>query len=83
MYYVRISTNLAKNVDAVTDAELLDLTTECLQSLGSDFDTETESSSSDSFNEHRPISKKVKKRKGTFLTRSPPAFDKTNPYNTN
>ena len=83
MYYVRISTNLAKNVDAVTDVELLDLTTECLQSLGSDFDTETESSSSDSSNEHRPISKKVKKRKGTFLTRSPPAFDKTNPYNTN
>ena len=37
MYYVRISTNLAKNVDAVTDVELLDLTTECLQSLGSDF----------------------------------------------
>ena len=70
MYYVRISKNLARNIKAVTDAELLELTTECLQSLGSDCDTETESSSSDSSNEHRP-SKKVKNRKGSFLTHSP------------
>ena len=77
-YYVHISTKMAKDPSTCTDAELVELTTECLQALGSDYEPSGDSSSSDSSSEH--IHKKVKVKKG-FLTPTPKSFDRTNPYN--
>ena len=77
-YYVRISTKMAKDPSTCTDTELVELTTECLQALGSDYEPSGDSSSSDSSSEH--ICKKVKVKKG-FLTPMPKSFDRTNPYN--
>ena len=77
-YYVRISTKMAKDPSTCTDTELVELTTECLQALGSDYEPSGDSSSSDSSSEH--IRKKVKVKKG-FLTPMPKSFDRTNPYN--
>ena len=77
-YYVRISTKMAKDPSMCTDTELVELTTECLQALGSDYEPSGDSSSSDSSSEH--IRKKVKVKKG-FLTPTPKSFDRTNPYN--
>ena len=61
---------MAKDPSTCTDAELVEITTECLQALGLD--------SSDSSSEH--IHKNVKVKKG-FLTPTPKSFDRTNPYN--
>ena len=69
---------MAKDPSTCTDAELVELTTECLQALGSDYEPSGNSSSSDSSSEH--IRKKVKVKKG-FLTSTPKSFDRTNPYN--
>ena len=77
-YYVRISTKMANNPESCSNVELLELTTQCLQSSGSDYKPSGESSSSNSFGEPLPKKKKIKK---AFLTPSPQSFDKTNPYN--
>ena len=77
-HYVNLSSKLAEDITLCTDAELIDVMTECIQSLGSD-DSERESSSSDSLNE--PVWKKVKTKKGGLLTPTPKSFDRTNPYN--
>ena len=77
-HYVNLSSKLAGDITLCTDAELIDLMTECIQSLGSD-DSECESSSSDSSNE--PMRKKVKTKKGGLLTPMMKSFDRTNPYN--
>ena len=69
---------MAKDPLTCTDTELVELTTECLQALGSDYEPSGDSSSSDSSSEH--IHKKVKMKKG-FLTPTPKSFDRTNPYN--
>ena len=77
-HYVNLSSKLAEDITLCTDAILIYLTTECIQSLGSD-DSERESSSSDSSNE--PVQKKVKTKKGGLLTPTLKSFDRTNPYN--
>ena len=77
-YYIRISTKMAKDPSTCTDTELVELTMDCLQALGSDYEPSGNSSSSDSSSEH--IHKKVKVKKG-FLTPMPKSFDRTNPYN--
>ena len=76
--FVRISSKLATNIASCTDAELIELTTECIQSLGSDNETGGESSSSDSSSE--PVRKKTRVKK-SLLTPTPKRFDRTNPYN--
>ena len=54
--------------------------TECIQSLGSDNDSDHDSLSSDSSGETER--KKVKKTcTGSLLTLTPKSFDRTNPYN--
>ena len=59
-YYVHINTKMAKDPLTCTDTELVELTTECLQALGSDYEPSGDSSSSDSSSEY--IHKKVKVR---------------------
>ena len=46
-YFVAISTKVAENISNCTNNELIELTTECIQSLGSDNDSDRDSSSSD------------------------------------
>ena len=77
-YYARFSTKMAKDPSMCTDAELLELTTECLQALGSDYEPSGDLSSTDSSSEL--ILKKVKVKKG-FLTPTPKSVDRTKPYN--
>ena len=77
-HYVNLSSKLAEDITLCTDAELIDLTTECIQSLGLDH-SECDSSSSDSSNE--PMWKKIKTKKVGLLTPMPKSFDRTNPYN--
>ena len=76
--YMQISSKLAMNIASCTDAELIELTTECIQSLGSDNETGGESSSSDSSSE--PVRKKTRVKK-SLLTPMPERFDRTYPYN--
>ena len=46
-FFVAISTKVAENISNCTDNGLIKLTTECIQSLGSDNDSDRDSSSSD------------------------------------
>ena len=79
-YFVTISTKVAENISNCTDNELIELITECIQSLGSDNYSDHDSSSSDSSGETER--KKVKKTcTGSLLTPTPKSFDRTNPYN--
>ena len=68
----------AHDAKSCSDVELVELTTECLTSLGSDCEPSGESLSSDSSGEIVQVRTKVKKG---FLTPTPKSFDKTNPYN--
>ena len=70
---------MAVDPKSCTDEELVDLTTECLTSLGSD-DERTGGSSSDSSGEVERSNIKVEVKKD-LLTPTPRKFDKTNPYN--
>ena len=78
-YYVEISSKMAVDPKSCTDEELIDLTTECLTSLGSD-DKHTGGSSSDSSGKVQCSNIKVEVKKD-LLTPTPRKFDKTNPYN--
>ena len=44
--FVQISTKLSHNIASCSDSELIELTTECLQSLGSENDADSSSSDS-------------------------------------
>ena len=76
-----ISKRLAKDVDLVTDNEIIERHTECFESLNNlGCMSESNSSSSDSSSEK--IQKKKKKSSNTsLLVSSPPELDPTNPYN--
>ena len=76
-----ISKRLAKDADLVTDNEIIELYTECFESLNNmGCMSESNSSSSDSSSEK--IQKKKKRSSNTgLLVSSPPELDPTNPYN--
>ena len=68
---------MAKNTETVTDEELDQLNTECLQSL----DSEDDESSDNSSDSSGTVSTNKQKQDMELLTPSPKSFDKTNPYN--
>ena len=76
---MEISSKMAVDPKSCVDEELIDLTTECLTSLGSD-DECTGRSSSDSSGEVECSNVKVEVKKD-LLTPTPKKFDKMNPYN--
>ena len=78
--YFNISKRLASNPSSVTDAELMELRTECLESLEACNVSFSSSSTSESGQEE-PLKVKKKKLKRKSLVQSPPMYDPTNPYN--
>ena len=79
--FCKISKRLAKDLDLVTDNEIIELRTECFESLSSmGCMSESNSSSSDSSSEKIPKKKKRSSNTG-MLVNSPPELDPTNPYN--
>ena len=78
--YFNISKRLASNPSSVTDAELMELRTECLESLEACNVSFSSSSTSESGQEE-PLKVKKKKLKHKSLVQSPPMYDPTNPYN--
>ena len=78
--YFNISKWLASNPSSVTNAELMELRTECLESLEACNVSFTSSSTSESGQEE-PLKVKKKKLKRKSLVQSPPMYDPTNPYN--
>ena len=78
--YFNISKWLASNPSSVTDAELMELRTECLESLEACNVSFSSSSTSESGQEE-PLKVKKKKLKCKSLVQSPPMYDPTNPYN--
>ena len=78
--YFNISKRLASNPSSVTDTELMELRTECLESLEACNVSFSSSSTSEScLEEALKVKKKKLKRKS--LVQSPPMYDPTNPYN--
>ena len=77
--YFNISKRLASNPSSVTDAELMELQTECLESLEACNVSFSSSSTSESGQEE-PLKVKKKKLKRKSLVQSPPMYDPTNPY---
>ena len=79
--FCEISKRLAKDADLITDNEIIELCTECFESLNNmGCMSESNSSSSDSSSEK--IQKKKKRSSNTgLLVSSPPELDPTNPYN--
>ena len=78
--YFNISKRLASNPSSVTNAELMDLRTECLESLEACNVSFSSSSTSESGQEEL-LKVKKKKLKRKSLVQSPPMYDPTNPYN--
>ena len=78
--YFNISKQLASNPSSVTDTELMELWTECLESLEACNVSFSSSSTSESCPEE-PLKIKKKKLKRKSLVQSPPMYDPTNPYN--
>ena len=78
--FCEISKQLAKDPDLISDNEIIELRTECFESLNNiGCMSESNSSSSDSSSEKL----KKKKKKSTnagLLVNSPPELDPTNPY---
>ena len=78
--YFNIRKRLASNPSSVTDTELTELQTECLESLEACNVSFSSSSTSEScMEEHVKVKKKKVKCKS--LVQSPPMYDPTNPYN--
>ena len=78
--YFNISKRLASYPSCVTNAELMELRTECLESLEACNVSFSSSSTSESCPEE-PLKVKKKKLKRKSLVQSPPMYDPTNPYN--
>ena len=78
--YFNISKWLASNPSSVTDTELMELRTECLESLEACNVSFSSSSTSESCPEE-PLKVEKKKLKRKSLVQSPPMYDPTNPYN--
>ena len=78
--YFNISKRLASNPSSVTDTELMELWTECLELLEACNVSFSSSSTSESCPEE-PLKVKKKKMKRKSLVQSPPMYDPTNPYN--
>ena len=79
--FCEISKRLAKDPDLITDNEIIELRTECFESLNNmGCMSESNSSSSDSSSEKIPKKKKRSTNTG-LLVNSPPELDPTNPYN--
>ena len=78
--YFNISKRLASNPSSVTDAELMELRTECLESLEVCNVSFSSSSTSESGQEE-PLKVRKKKLKRKSLVPSPPIYDPSNPYN--
>ena len=78
--YFNISKRLASNPSSVTDTELMELPTECLELLEACNVSLSSSSTSDSCLEEY-VKVKKKKVKHKSLVQSPPMYDPTNPYN--
>ena len=78
--YFNISKQLASNPSSVTDTELMELRTECLESLEACNVSFSSSSTSESCPKE-PLKVKKKKLKRKSLVQSPPIYDPTNPYN--
>ena len=78
--YFNISKWLASNPSSVTDTELMELQTECLESLEACNVSFSSSSTSESCPKE-PLKVKKKKLKRKSLVQSPPMYDPTNPYN--
>ena len=76
-----ISKWLAKDADFITDNEIIELCTECFESLNN-MRCMSESNSSSSDLSSEKIQKKEKRSSNTgLLVSSPPELDPTNPYN--
>ena len=75
--FVIISTRFAKDVNSVSDEDIVGLMSECNQSLGSDDENRSDSSSDSEQNSPTP----KKARIGQLLTPSPKQLDPLNPYN--
>ena len=78
--YFNISKWLVSNPSSVTDTELMELRTECLESFEACNVSFSSSSTSESCLEE-PLKVKKKKLKRKSLVQSPPMYDPTNPYN--
>ena len=78
--YFNISKRLASNPSSVTNAELMELWTECLESLEA-CNVSFSSSSKFECGQEELLKVKKKKLKHKSLVQSPPMYDPTNPYN--
>ena len=79
--YCEISKRLAKDLNLITDNEIIELRTECFESLNNmGCMSESNSSSSDSSSE-KLRKKKKKSTNAGLLVHFPPELDPTNPYN--
>ena len=79
--FCEISKRLAKDPDLISDNEIIELCTECFESLNNiGCMSESNSSSSDSSSE-KLKKKKKKTTNAGLLVNSPPELDPTNPYN--
>ena len=78
--YFNISKWLASNPSSVTDTELIELWTECLELLEACNVSFSSSSTSESCAEEH-VNVRKKKVKCKSLVQSPPMYDPTNPYN--
>ena len=79
--FFNINKCLANNPKSVTDDELTELCTECLESLETYNVSFTSSSTSESAPEEHVNIRKKKVKCAKTLVQSPPMYDPTNPYN--